>query len=106
MKRHTAVYMGFFGYKIPEDCFCEICGSQGKDIHHVEARGMGGSKLKDRIENLMCVCRNCHEVYGDVTELKITLKKVHLNFMKNNGLKSELAKLNPSIDEQKNQLEK
>ena len=30
------------------------------DIHHIEPRGAGGSKAKDYIENLMSLCRSCH----------------------------------------------
>lgn len=81
--------MTFFGFKIPEDCFCEICGSPAKDIHHIESRGMGGDPngLKDVIENLQALCRDCHNNFGDVIETKERLKKVHLNFMKYNGRK-------------------
>jgi predicted restriction endonuclease len=34
---------------------------------------MGGSKLRDNIENIMALCRNCHEFYGD--------KKQHMDFL-------------------------
>lgn len=85
MKKHTKIYLDYFGYQIPEDVFCEICGSPAKDIHHIESRGMGGSKEADKIENLMAVCRCCHENYGDVSDLKETLTKVHLKYMEING---------------------
>src|SRR5574338_617529 len=80
MKRHTKIYMDFFDYKIPEDCFCEICGSPAVDTHHIEARGMGGDPQgkKDVIENLMALCRNCHENFGDVPECVDKLKEVHM----------------------------
>ena len=35
---------------------------------------MGSSKTKDKIENLMAVCRECHLEYGD--------KKQHIEFLK------------------------
>jgi len=85
MKAHTKIYLDFFNFKIPEDCFCEICGSPAKDIHHIEPRGMGGNKQADKIENLMAVCRHCHENYGDVPECKDKLKEVHLRFMEVNA---------------------
>jgi predicted restriction endonuclease len=47
------------------------------DIHHIEARGMGGSKHADRIENLMALCRKHHEMYGDRKQWKDWLQKVH-----------------------------
>jgi hypothetical protein len=34
---------------------------------------MGGSKLRDNIENIMALCRTCHEFYGD--------KKQHMDFL-------------------------
>ena len=43
------------------------------DIHHIHARGMGGTKQADNIENLMAICRNCHIEYGD--------KKQHIDFL-------------------------
>lgn len=83
MKPHTRIYMDYFGYRVPEDVFCECCGRQAVDIHHIEARGMGGDpqRLKDRIENLMALCRECHVSYGDVPELKEKLKEVHFRYM-------------------------
>lgn len=79
--------MDFFGYKIPEDCFCEICGKQANDVHHIEARGMGGnpSGSKDVIENLQALCRNCHIEFGDKKQHKGNLKLIHNKFMYHNG---------------------
>jgi hypothetical protein len=53
------------GYKNSDFIPCEVCGRQAVDIHHIKARGMGGSNDKDVIENLMAVCRSCHLEYGD-----------------------------------------
>jgi hypothetical protein len=39
---------------------CEVCGAQAVDIHHIQARGMGGSKSRDTPENLIALCRSCH----------------------------------------------
>lgn len=86
MKKHTKIYMNFFNFKITEDCICEIpgCGLPAVDINHIQSRGMGGNPKgdKDHIENLIAVCRNHHNMYGDVPELKEWLIKVHLDFMK------------------------
>lgn len=89
MKKHTKIYMDFFGYKIPEDCFCEICRAQAKDVHHIEARGMGGnpSGSKDVIENLQALCRRCHIEYGDKKQYKEKLKSIHKKFMYHNKKK-------------------
>lgn len=91
MKQHTRIYLDFFGYKIPEDCVCECCGSQSVDTHHLNSRGMGGDPTgkKDVIENLMAVCRRCHDSYGDKPQYMDMLTEVHLKFMKYNGLKNK-----------------
>jgi hypothetical protein len=65
--------MSHFGYALDDFIPCEVCGNKAVDIHHLECRGMGGSKDKDNIENLQAVCRNCHIKYGD--------KKEHLEFL-------------------------
>lgn len=90
MKLHTKIYLEFFGFKIPEDCGCEVCGSPAVDVHHIEARGMGGDPQgkKDVIENLQALCRNCHNQYGDVPDLKEMLKTVHLKYMQIYGVQN------------------
>ena len=57
---------------------CELCGAKGVDIHHIDCRGMGGSKEKDTIENLMALCRKCHILRGDIKNDIPFLKKIHL----------------------------
>lgn len=83
MKKHTAIYMKYFGYGIEDFIPCEICGKKAVDIHHIEARGMGGNPNgdKDVIENLMAVCRECHVSYGDIKEVILYLVKIHKLFM-------------------------
>jgi 5-methylcytosine-specific restriction endonuclease McrA len=76
MKKHTKIYLNYFGYDTTDWIPCEICGNQAVDIHHIEARGMGGGN-KDTIENLMGLCRNCHIEYGDKKQHKEMLKVVH-----------------------------
>ena len=73
MKKHVKVYFEYFGYDVTDFVPCEICGKMANDIHHVHARGMGGTKKADNIENLMALCRNCHIEYGD--------KKQHIDFL-------------------------
>ena len=53
--------MNFFDYGEQDFVMCEMCQQdRAVDIHHLESRGMGGSKNKDYIENLMGLCRDCH----------------------------------------------
>ena len=66
---------------------CEIygCEAQCVDVHHIEARGMGGSNERDVIENLMALCRGHHIFYGDKKQYKQMLIDTHLKFMQENG---------------------
>jgi 5-methylcytosine-specific restriction endonuclease McrA len=54
-----------------------MCGAKAVDINHIDARGLGGSKLKDNIENLMAMCRSCHILNGDKKQYKDLMKTVH-----------------------------
>lgn len=73
MKKHVKVYLDHFGYDTDDYIPCEACGRKAVDIHHIKARGMGGSKERDVIENLQALCRLCHVEYGD--------KKQHIDFL-------------------------
>ena len=77
MQKHTQIYLQGMGYKKTDFIPCEVCGIQAVDIHHIEARGMGGSKEADVIENLMGLCRKCHIEYGDKKQHKEFLKDIH-----------------------------
>ena len=65
------------GYDTTDFIPCEICQAKAVDIHHIDSRGMGGSKQADTIENLMAVCRQCHNEYGDLKQHKEMLKATH-----------------------------
>ena len=77
MKKHTKIYMKHFNYVLDDFIPCEGCGARAVDIHHIENRGSGGANDKDRIENLMAVCRPCHVMHGDVPEKVQWLKQIH-----------------------------
>jgi 5-methylcytosine-specific restriction endonuclease McrA len=81
MKKHTKLYLDYFGYTKDEFISCEVCGNRAVDIHHINCRGMGGSKVKDEIKNLMAVCRDCHLKYGDKKEFMEMLNETHYKFM-------------------------
>lgn len=81
MKKHVKIYMDHFGYGIDDFIPCEICMAKAVDIHHIDARGMGGSDEKDHIDNLMAVCRSCHVMFGDRKEMLEACKQLHKNRM-------------------------
>lgn len=60
MKKHTKVYLESMKYTDTDYIECERCRRPAVDIHHIKARGMGGSDKLDVIENLMALCRPCH----------------------------------------------
>lgn len=78
--------MEAMGFDVSDFIPCEICEAPAVDIHHIHCRGMGGSKDKDVIENLMAVCRHCHNYYGDITELELFLTELHLLRLKAKGV--------------------
>ena len=62
MKKHVKIYLDRHGYTTVDTIMCETnCGDVACDIHHIEPRGMGGNPDKDILENLIALCRNCHE---------------------------------------------
>ena len=83
MKKYTRTYLTYFGYDETDFIPCEVCNKQAVDIHHIEAKGMGGSKTKDNIENIMALCRECHMKYGDKKQYKDFLKQIHATKIRN-----------------------
>ena len=77
MVKHKQVYLEGSGYSEGDYIPCEVCESTAVDIHHIEARGMGGTKRTEEFGNLMALCRKCHNEYGDITDLKDMLKQIH-----------------------------
>ena len=62
MKKHTKIYMNYHNYDLTDWIACEHCGTTAVDIHHLIGRGMGAGKnsQKNKIENLIALCRRCH----------------------------------------------
>ena len=79
--------MQFFGYDIASDAICEICETPCGPPHHINARGMGGSKQRDNIENLIGLCHRCHIDAEAHENSKEYLRQVHYKFMRENGVK-------------------
>jgi len=75
MVRYKKVYIDYYGYYEGEYISCEICSSPSIDIHHLNGRG----KECDIIENLMALCRECHNKCHDSKEFNEKAKEIHLN---------------------------
>jgi 5-methylcytosine-specific restriction endonuclease McrA len=80
LKKHTKLYLAYFGFDESDFIPCEICKAQAIDIHHIECRGMGGTKEAENIDNLQALCRLCHVKYGDKKEYKEFLKDKHYDY--------------------------
>jgi 5-methylcytosine-specific restriction endonuclease McrA len=78
LNKHTKIYYDYFDYFGDEFIACEICGAKSVDIHHLISKGMGGSKTKDYIENLIAVCRSCHVKCHSSIKFNTKAKEIHL----------------------------
>ena len=83
MTNHLKIYLHGMGFDSSDTIFCEVCGKVAVDLHHINARGMGGSKERDNLENIMALDRECHIKYGDKKQYKEFLKEIHLKNIPN-----------------------
>lgn len=76
MQKHTKIFRDFWWDELTlsqtEQCF--VCGEWGADIHHLSAKSLGGSKSKDYIENLVCLCRKHHQRCHDDKKFNTTVR--------------------------------
>jgi len=86
MVNHKKVYCTFFNLDISSHILCTNCGQVAQDIHHILPRGMGGSE-KDYIENLVALCRKCHDKAESSYSFNKDIRIKHLSkvlfFLKN-----------------------
>ena len=100
MKKHIKIYYDEFRIDPEEIVFCEMCSVVAVDVHHINARGMGGDPQgkKDRIENLQACCRSCHIKYGDKIQFKSLLFEVHKKKMIMNSVIFDEEWINNQIE--------
>jgi 5-methylcytosine-specific restriction endonuclease McrA len=77
--------MKYFGYDESDFIPCEFCGKKAVDIHHLEPRSIAKAKV-NLIDNLMTLCRGCHDAAGKSVEFNNHLKVVHRKKLLSNGL--------------------
>ncbi|MHB8410263.1 MAG: HNH endonuclease [Acidiferrobacterales bacterium] len=73
---YKKLYMDFYGYYEGDFIPCAICQAPAVDIHHIDAKGMGGDDSRNRIENLIALCRKHHTDLGDRIQYKSMLYKL------------------------------
>lgn len=84
MEKHTKVYLEFFPSHTGH-YNCEVCQNKATEIHHIKRRSEFGSKTKgqqDVIENLIALCRKCHEMAHANTFTKEYLTEIHFKTIK------------------------
>lgn len=82
MAVYLKLYDKYFGIDEFTPRRCEITGrTTNIDVHHIDARGMGGRKSADKIENLMGLTRELHIKLGDKKQWKSFLKAQHKIYM-------------------------
>ena len=59
MKKHVKIYYKAHGYNDTDWVSCQVCQKTASDVHHCVFRSQGG---KDTSENLIALCRACHEL--------------------------------------------
>tara|TARA_R110002020_G_scaffold183360_6_gene379656 strand:- start:1095 stop:1334 length:240 start_codon:yes stop_codon:yes gene_type:complete len=73
MKKHIKIYFKYFNYGIDDVILCEACEAVAVDIHHINGRGKG----KDVIENLVALCRACHNFAHSDKDFNSKVKYIH-----------------------------
>tara|TARA_Y100001938_G_C8078378_1_gene427554 strand:- start:1562 stop:1918 length:357 start_codon:yes stop_codon:yes gene_type:complete len=101
MVNHKKVYCNYFGYDIGDVIKCEMClydihrpfsekkkVREAVDVHHIISRGAGGAGYnrirgdskypRDYPENLVALCRECHQEVEKSKEANKRCKIIHL----------------------------
>ena len=73
-------YLKHFGYGEQSFVSCERCKGPASDIHHIKYRSHGRD---DSIENLIALCRDCHNLAHAEKLSKIELQMIHNKFLAN-----------------------
>jgi len=92
LKPHIRIYLHYFDYKadnfedlqIPCEWSVYPCEWRAVDINHIRPRRMGGSNTKDFIENLVAMCRYCHNEFEAGRIDKDELQNKHIRLMHEN----------------------
>jgi len=74
MQKHVKIYLNYFDYGEQDFIPCENCHKKAVDIHHIQFRSKGG---EDVIQNLMALCRVCHDRGHDDPNFNEDLKAIH-----------------------------
>ena len=74
-----------YTYVVFRDVFlCQLCGTNGEDVHHIVFRSQGGSHKPN---NLVLLCGECHTGYYGVHGLKKEVENLLLTRVERNESK-------------------
>ena len=85
MKAYTKTYLRYFGYSEADFVPCEVCGAKAVDIHHLTPRSLR-KDLINKIDNLMALCRGCHDRAGKDWQFNENLRLIHRKRLLKSGL--------------------
>jgi len=89
VKKYTKIYLKEFKLTIADVILCELNENHfAVDIHHIWARS-GRKPLEFKIVNLMALCRESHDKYGDRKQHREMLQQKHNEKLKAAGIKYE-----------------
>lgn len=77
--------MKYFGFDVSSFIPCEVCGGQCTEIHHLTPRSLR-KDLVNKIDNLMALCRTCHERAHNDRQFNDDLRLIHRRKCLQNGL--------------------
>jgi len=85
MEKYTKTYLTSFGYSLTDNnqfVNCECCDGRASEIHHILNKNRliqhGLLKVKDDMFNIMAICRQCHDSYGEDNVFIPLLFKIHI----------------------------
>jgi 5-methylcytosine-specific restriction endonuclease McrA len=94
MKNYVKTYHDFFGFTPGEFVPCENCGRQSVEIHHLRPKSLD-KKAENKIENLMALCRSCHDNAHKFKNINDDFKMIHRrNVLKNGNQKADIVSYN------------
>ena len=76
MKAYIKTYMDFYGYDESSFIPCEVCGAKTVDVHHIRPKSLE-KRSENKIENLIGLCRPCHEKAHKFHNFNEDLKLIH-----------------------------
>lgn len=87
MERHIRIYNRHFDIGAQDFRQCEITGRRGRELHHIFGRVMNehlssrGITDVDDVRNVMALCREAHEFYGQKEQFNDWLWDIHQEYL-------------------------